>query len=194
MLRNPDGEGGKKFIAHHTISLFDSECRYLHRSPELPDGFPRSSEFIGKTLVELSDDPEMGKGFAEWMVAQIPSKGDSFDFGFPYRFKNHPDLLFFFCQATRVQEGGVEYCINSYAYPIKSMELTSSEQAVIAQVGKGNGVKAAAKEMCCSVSTVHSHINRMKKKLGIANIEQFTAFASFWHQSNVSESMKEFGK
>jgi hypothetical protein len=30
----------------------------------------------------------------------------------------------------------------------------------------------------------------MKKKLGISRIEQFTAFASFWHRSNVSQTMK----
>ena len=176
-----------------TMLITDSKHRYVYRSPELPEPYPRNSEFLGRTFFEFADYTghlQLEK-IHQWSEENIPNRGDHGCFGFPFVFKCAPDQpLFIFLAISRVGLGESEFCASSLIYPFGLDDLTPAEKECMHWIGKGVGVKGSAKRLGCSSSTIASHCQNLKRKLQVDS-QQLTVVASSYASANAHISYSD---
>jgi len=137
--------------------------------------------------VDLADDPEVSRAHAElrrrggrWSVADLGSRNGTFVNGRPVR--RHPlrdgDRLRFGATTLTFLAGDDEHATEASPDPVRSgPELTDRERQVLSLLARGRTDRAIGEELAISVSTVRSHLDRIREKTGLRRRSELTRLA-----------------
>jgi DNA-binding CsgD family transcriptional regulator len=80
----------------------------------------------------------------------------------------------------------IAICILSINIPKELSLLTDRERETLSLVAQGRSTREIAEELDLSVSTVHTHLRRSRKKLSLPNVESLTGFAARYCHPNIA--------
>ncbi len=137
--------------------------------------------------VDLAGDPEVSRAHAElrrrdgrWLVADLGSRNGTFVNGRLVR--RHPlrdgDRLRFGTTTLTFVAGDDRHVTEVSPDPVGSgPALTHRERQVLSLVARGRTDRAIAEELVISVSTVRSHLDRIREKTGLRRRSELTRLA-----------------
>jgi len=84
----------------------------------------------------------------------------------------------FHCWLFPLDSPEVAVCVLGVLVPNNLNKLTDREREILEQLGAGVETRMIAQRLDVSISTVHTHLRRARKKLGLSSVEALIAFAA----------------
>lgn len=84
----------------------------------------------------------------------------------------------FRCWLFPLDSPEVAVCVLGVLVPNNLNRLTDREREILELLGAGVETRLIAQQLDVSVSTVHTHLRRARKKLGLTSVEALIAFAA----------------
>ena len=84
----------------------------------------------------------------------------------------------FRCWLFPLDSPNVAVCVLGILVPHNLYKLTDREREILSLLGAGVETRVIAQRLDVSVSTVHTHLLRARKKLGLSSVEALIAFAA----------------
>ncbi len=162
------------------ITIMDEECRFTFVSGVSDGTFDSPEELIGKRPWDFVLEED--KIYIRGNITRIYEEGvDRHSFLYLYRFPDNPERqIFYHHELFWVGDGksSVVTLVRELACDVRLLSDREHESFVL--FGRGHGVKETAREIGVTISTIHSHLKKIRDKLHLDSNEEVTAVAAIY--------------
>ena len=161
------------------VGLLNEDLRFVYLSNNVPGR--TTEEFLGTHPWDnvYPEKQEESRNHYETVMETKEDREFSFDWEDP---KTKEDY-FFWCSLRYVGAPGAAILQHAWTFGLGLPTLTEREREILLRLGEGCGPVFVAQELGSSLSTVQTHVARIKKKLDLSDHEELIAFGSLYRHA-----------